>query len=476
MMQVGHISTLRQATGTNGVGQNGKSRTSLRLTSRITGDGVTDDTVAIQKALAYSESSNHQKVDFVNCSYKITNTIRVGYSGCQLYNGTLIQHNNSSDVILIKDNTSANNLFNISFKCMSFWHNTPSNAQQGCLIRQQSTIGYFLWEGNGSQTLSENGFQGFRSEAPLYLSEFKGIWINDSWAEGFWIPSGGGLENSITISPGGSTTLTFKNCFITSIKEALPGFRLASGHSDIYIENCATDKCHEFGVFRMANSASLKIINCHMEDPSYGGQNRTIAPGLPHSIITLGASYGNVVDGFVIAFSDTNSHSTGVDNSTFLNCNGNCQIKNVAGGLPSNYSFVNVQEYSQVKLEGCGRMAEYGTTGNGYIKLNDIDNPKGNTPGSGKHKLFTVPPDYYSSWMITTSWAYLGSSQFNTWIVSGSTNNGMYEGFITPLQIEGVGQKNTSSLSIEGQDIFMTHTNGTNSRWTATRLDIGNRI
>jgi hypothetical protein len=249
---------------------------------------------------------------------------------------------------------------------------------------------------------------------------------------------------------------------------------MASGHDDIIIENCATDGCHQFGVFRMSNSASLKIINCHMEQPSFGGQNKLTPLTQEHFLIVLGSSYGNVIDGFKLAFSDDNRHSNSI-NTAFARCLGRCFIKNIAGGLPANYKFIDAQEYSEVSVEGSGGMIPYGISGNGKIQRGSMDDPHGDTPGVGTHKLFTVPEDYYSTWLITTNYSYQGSSSFKTWIVSGCNANNIYTGTITDLQSAG-NLANGTTLGINGKDIEITHTGNTNSRWTATRLDIGNRI
>jgi hypothetical protein len=298
-------------------------------------------------------------------------------------------------------------------------------------------------------------------------------WIYSTWAEGIWIPAGG-IENSVSVSVGGSTTLSFKNCFISNCKDAVPAFKLASGHSDIMIENCATDGCHQFGVFRMGNSASLKIVNCHMEVPSFGGQNKLTPLTEEHFLIVLGSSYGSTIDGFQISYADSDRRSNSV-NTAFVRCLGRCYIKGVAGGLPTGYKFIDVQEFSEVYLDGSSPITAAGVSGQGKIQRGPMDNPKGDTPGVGTHKLFTVPEDYYSTWLITATYSYLGSSSFNTWIVNGCNTNGIYDGAITNLQSQGSIAPNTI-LSISGKDINITHTGNTNSRWTATRLDIGNRI
>jgi hypothetical protein len=193
-----------------------------------------------------------------------------------------------------------------------------------------------------------------------------------------------------------------------------------------------------------------------------------------HYLIVLGSSYGNVIDGFKIAYSDVDSHSTS-SNSAFVRCLGRFALLKILQVDYQQDTNINTDDYASVDIEESGGILQYGVTGKGYITNEKMNNPKGVTPCTGTHKLFTVSDDYYSVWLITSSWSYLNSSCLNTWIASGCNTNNLYTGIITVLQSGGDRAANTT-LAIHGKDIEMIHTTNLNTRWTATRLDIGNRI
>jgi hypothetical protein len=178
------------------------------------GDGVTDDTAAIKASINASLANNRIEIILNNGLYALTDSITI--TSCMtLSNGTFIQLTNSKDVIVLED--PSNGMFNIFFNKISLQHKTPSNASQGCLVRQKSVLGFFRWVGNSNSVLCNNGFQGFRSEAPIYLSTFDSVWIYSTWAEGIWIPANGAV-NTISESLGGCTTCRSRTALYQNVK------------------------------------------------------------------------------------------------------------------------------------------------------------------------------------------------------------------------------------------------------------------
>ena len=221
------------------------------------GDGVTDDTAAIQAALDYAFDSGGRAVYVPAGTYNHTGLTIKGPQGSPFYDSERVKFYGESRGVSILDHTGAGIAVDV------VGETNTTNAIYGVVIQQMSingnastTFGVKLQTGTGC-ILDQLHVEG--TTASIYMP-------GDMWLNKFTNLKLGGAANSpqygIKMSASGTSNY-FDQCFVTS--STLSAYDLRGTYSTIgalAADNCSGSSIYDFNFF----SASAASLGCEYAD------------------------------------------------------------------------------------------------------------------------------------------------------------------------------------------------------------------
>ena len=427
------------------------------------GDGVADDTVAIQAAInAYTNSA---VIDFGGKTYRITAAITVtNSSSLTLRNGALSQATEAANVLQIAGNYCTR----LTLESFSLLHTSNSASAGNCfdVANTNSNFNFFRWVGG----ITQNGFYGIRTRGLVWMAHFERVWVLSPRSSGWYMPSQGSVVDNQQL--GGSTTTKLYKCFVTDVQIHAPAYAIGTGFDTLILEHCSADRCAQFGFFK---ASPLRIESCSMEQV----QNPPIGSiGSPHRLIDIQSGTGATVDGFHVVFEPSFVPPTppgGTFNSFLYTLNpNNLTLTGVRGGLPAGYytldqeggkAFVNTQ------VLGLGIRTVFG----GITRtLDDISVANrtalfGLTSGnSGPTTLWNFEQGD-NTYILYTTWSFGGETSNSTWLVY--TSSSQSKGTVAKL-MSGPDWSTSVTVSIVGTTVQYTTAANLTSSWQAFKLSV----
>lgn len=427
------------------------------------GDGVVDDTAAIQAAInAYT---NNAVIDFGGKTYRITSAITVNNSSLlTLQNGTLSQATEAANVLQIAGNYCAR----LTLENFNLRHTFNSASAGNCfdVAVTNSNFNFFRWVGG----ITQNGFYGIRTRGAMWMAHFERIWVLSPRSSGFYIPASGSVVDAQQL--GGSTTTKLYKCFVTDVQTAAPAYAIGTGFDTLILEHCSADRCSQFGFFK---ASPLRIESCSMEaikNPPVGSISG------PHTLINLGSGSGATIDGFHMVFDGTFVAPTppgGTVNSFLyaLNSN-NLTLTGVRGGLPAGYFTLNQEggkAFVNTQLLGSGIRSISG----GIARTVDDISTTNRTALFGTTNGNSAPTTLWNfesgdnSYILYTTYAFSGSYTSSVWLVSTSTSQS--KGIVAKL-MSGPDYSTSITISIVGTTVQYSTVQNLFSGWQAFKLNL----
>lgn len=295
------------------------------------GDGVTDDTAAVQAC--FTAYPSNAEIDLCGGTYKITAALSLSNTtNVTLKNGALLQVTEAEDVLkCVGSYHSRLTLQNINLQ-----HSFNTLASGSCfhVTASVTNFNFFRWLGG----LAVQGRHGVKTNGGTWMMHFERVWSQAPYQSGWYLPASGSVVTNVAL--GGSTTTKLYKCFVSDVQTELPAYSIGTGYDTVILEHCSADRCFSFGYFK---ASPLFIINCSAEDscnPPLGNTNTT------HRFITLNSGAGQKVDGFHVTFNAgfvVPTPAAGEVNSfVYSEASGNLEYAGIRGGLPSGYYDLDV--------------------------------------------------------------------------------------------------------------------------------------
>lgn len=369
------------------------------------GDGVTDDTFSIQRAV--NSVVNKGVLDLCSLSYKITKEILISNStDFSIINGTLVQSTESEHIIHFTGYSSRVKFINLNLT------HTYNTINAGNLVEISSTnFNFFEYDGG----FLNKGYYGIRSHGNVWMAHFQRIWVLFPYSSGFYLPASGDVVNFEQL--GGSTTTKLYKCFVTDVQTSNPAYAIGTGYDTLILDSCSADRCYCFGSFK-ANP--LNIINCSSEEIC----NPPINPltSSPHYFISLGSGTSGKINGFHAVFKSDfipPIPPSGNYNSFLYSLYSNIEFSAMRGALPDGYYNITLeggQAFGLTSLLGSGVRTIYG--GVYYTPSSMVEHRlTGVTNQSGITKLWDFE-EGSNTYILTFSWEYQTSFSSSTWLIS----------------------------------------------------------
>jgi hypothetical protein len=223
------------------------------------GDGITDDTIAIQIAL-----DTHKTIIIPEGNYVISDTLSVGY-------GHIIQGDGShtAKIIQTKNNVPIIRIVGSHYKVEDVYlgflnqQNESTSGGVGIELGDSSVTSAGAHEGSVKGVIIEKPYRGIAiptwgGQPFAFMNIFENIRVLDAWDYAFHF---GGRLNI------GLTTNTFRNCYALfqsiNTNPQAKGFYIAM-HDDYIMENCAVDHAMEDALTLEYNKGGT-IIGFHAE-------------------------------------------------------------------------------------------------------------------------------------------------------------------------------------------------------------------